>query len=269
MSCRKNTSGMLRYSAPVSSAFPRYDTSHQTLSLANSVRQHKCVDCHKISSVCDCVPALYHWALVLSRETKPSFLSDPSWRSAVLSGSSSDTARYQPLHVKFAVSSSDYPVCTRPAHFIFLNTCFNSLYFLVIVDLWACTRLTQYRYTQIYREFLKILSLMEACLQICVFTVFAFHTHSRISSTASKLICVAQMSSELPPFCITLWIVDAVSHLLTATTAIWSTRHTTYSQIKFHSRHQYVYIYYFIKCSYIFEILCSCICTSVAQGHSS
>ena len=48
----------------------------------------------------------------------------------------------------------------------------------------------------------------------------SLHTHSQIHTATSKLTCIARMSSERPPFCITPWLMGKELKFLIATNAI-------------------------------------------------
>jgi hypothetical protein len=65
--------------------------------------------------------------------------------------------------------------------------------------------------TQICHERVQLLIMLEVQLQIHAAAVFVLHTHFQISSTASKLSCIAQTTTVLPTFSLTVLPFDKVA----------------------------------------------------------
>jgi hypothetical protein len=58
---------------------------------------------------------------------------------------------------------------------------------------------------------MQLLIMLEVLLQICAATVFVLHSHFQISSITSKLPCISETTTILPPFSLTILPFDKVA----------------------------------------------------------
>jgi hypothetical protein len=85
-------------------------------------------------------------------------------------------------------------------------------------QIFACAHHALYHRPQICHKCMQLLIMLEVPLQIYATTVFVLCTHFQISSTTSKLSCIAQTTTILPPFCwLSCHLIRSLRRFVTST----------------------------------------------------